>query len=391
MGVMASPTTPIHAHNQNSHHHNQPHQPGPSSMNPQSNGLPALRNPFHRSFSSNALPPPVQPMSAGMHGHTPTGMSLRSVERSGSASGSGFGLGPGQNGVVNGSANGNMNGAVGKTVLGGGKMYRVKDKPVSVSTASQYQPTASRKIGVGASSSNRQRQQHRQQGSITTASSVGSGSVGSRYNGSMGGGGGGIAMVREEETVPPSSAHPGKRASHGYSSSDHSLQQHHHHHHHHNGRQTDRTAAENFVIPTPQSPGEIVMHELFRRFASRSSDKLDLVISQPLLTPHPDPGWVSQGKDTGYDDLLRSVGAVGRDYPRQVFDFVLGWAKSQGRAEQQEEGAGKGRMSEVKEILDGRRAVRICNSQGFPGEADVAGSFFCRRRRSISHTGRSWR
>jgi hypothetical protein len=315
------------------------------------NTYPALRNPFSRSFSSNALPG-TAPASAGVH---PSGMSLRSVERTGSTSTSGTGAG------------GSLGPQSGKTSMGG-KMYRVKDRPVA---QTQYQPvTSSRKLGMS-NSSNRQpiqqhqqqRSHHRAQASITTASSIGSGSVGSRYNSS------GVSRVREDVeeestmTRPPGSAplYPSKRASHGYSSSDHSLQPHHH------PRQADlhnlvhqQPGAESFVIPEPRSPGEIVMHELFRRFVSRSSDKLDLVVGQPLFNAEPGIGFVAPGKDTGYDDLLRSIAGVSKDYPREVMEFISGWGKSHGRSvqlEEREDMMRDPRMREVEAILDERRKV----------------------------------
>jgi hypothetical protein len=123
--------------------------------------------------------------------------------------------------------------------------------------------------------------------------------------------------------------------------------------------QASARSIDNFVIPEPRSPGEIVLHELLRHFASRSNDKIEFLLDQPLFSAQSAGlGIISEGKDVAYDDLLRSLGAIAKDFPRQVVDFVINWGQDQDRAGVDAlSGALEGRMREVMLLLNEKRIV----------------------------------
>ena len=350
------------------------------SMHPTAEGTnyPALRNPFNRSFSSNALPgSPHSSFSAhgpnGMSAGSTGGLSLRTVERSGSGStGLSMGIGPGP--ITSGA----------KSTLGG-KMYRVKDKVGSAMDQTGSRSSGARKAGPSTGSgsgsvsgsgsgSGSKMMRHRQQASIATASSIGSGSIGSRYNTSSSGvdrvkeepeegsenGGFGAAMRRDLGLASGvTSTGVRNRSSHGYSSSDHHYQMSKSSHGDHAQAEASGRSIDNFVIPQPRSPGEIVLHELLRHFASRSNDKIEYLLDQPLFSDR-SAGLmaISEGRDGAYDDLLRSVGAIAKDFPRQVVDFVISWGQNQDRVGLDTlSEAPEGRMREVMMLLNERRIV----------------------------------
>jgi hypothetical protein len=261
-------------------------------------------------------------------------------------------------------------------------MYRVKDKVGSAIDQAGSRSSGTRKAGPSTGSgsgsvsgsgsgSGSKMLRHRQQASIATASSIGSGSVGSRYNTSSSGvervneeaeegsdnGGFGAAMRRGLGSA--SGVTVGKRSSHGYSSSDHHYQMSKSSHGDHAHAQASARSIDNFVIPQPRSPGEIVLHELLRHFASRSNDKIEYLLDQPLFSEQ-SAGLmsISEGQDSAYDDLLRSVGAIAKDFPRQVVDFVTNWGQNQDRAGVDTlSGALEGRMREVTMLINEKRTV----------------------------------
>ena len=135
------------------------------------------------------------------------------------------------------------------------------------------------------------------------------------------------------------------------------------------------------AVPEPRTPGEIIMNELFRHFVSKSSDKIDLVLSRPLFPQHhesslksnhdPDEHFaclLKEGADATFDDLLRSLATTARESrcTRQVIDLIVSWGSSQGiGAEAAVQRIGDGslhatetsRMTEVVAVLNEKRVV----------------------------------
>ncbi|GHJ84411.1 hypothetical protein NliqN6_0813 [Naganishia liquefaciens] len=82
------------------------------------------------------------------------------------------------------------------------------------------------------------------------------------------------------------------------------------------------------AMPEPRSPNEIVMHELFRHFVAQSDSKVEQVVARPLMHSRP-LECLHAGEDPLYDNLLRSLADCAKELPKQVIDFVAAWGQMQ--------------------------------------------------------------
>jgi hypothetical protein len=333
-------------------------------------GYPALKNPFGRSFSSNAL------------AHSGQASSLRSTQAVRSR--------PSESSSSNGTG-----------VLGmGGKMYRPKDRSGNRSQdrsgVASNSSNERRAIGVGSSSGsigsrimgNRSvEHEHPTSGSGTPesfspirlnspASSSGNGrrigvgvqpgqtySHGHKKNASSSKKPPSLSSAPltsiPNSTSGPSSAGSRRAGNHGGSLSEQARQ-----------IQIQKLIAasegasagvEGGGMPKPREPGEILMHELFRHFVNKSEHKLEGVLSRPLFAGqgHGDSPLLSlrEGEDVAFDDLLRSLAVTARDYGRQVVNLVVSWGQSQTHAEQETDRQDDDRVRELMAFLNERRVV----------------------------------
>ncbi|KAJ9095740.1 hypothetical protein QFC19_007453 [Naganishia cerealis] len=82
------------------------------------------------------------------------------------------------------------------------------------------------------------------------------------------------------------------------------------------------------AMPEPRSPNEIVMHELFRHFVAQSDAKVENILAKPLMHQKA-LELLHQGEDHIYDNLLHSLAECAKEFPKQVINFVAAWGQMQ--------------------------------------------------------------
>ncbi|KAJ9120857.1 hypothetical protein QFC22_002791 [Naganishia vaughanmartiniae] len=262
--------------------------------------LPALRNPFMRSFSSSAVSLPIH--SPSQHHQQPH----YQPSTHGSATR-----------VTPSSYNTSSKPSSGSSFMSGRKSKDRDRAPPTTTTATRHSP--------GMSHAHKFSHVSRPSGHTVTTSSTSHSSTQFAYAGV---GGEPVPML------PVSYAHSNRRTpvtspsaktamlagmgTHGAQTTA-SMAYHH-------ARAVAAAAAK--AMPAPRSPNEIVMHELFRHFVAQSDGKVESVLAKPLMHQKA-LELLHEGEDPLYDNLLHSLAACAKEFPKHVINFVAAWGQMQ--------------------------------------------------------------
>ncbi|KAJ9105333.1 hypothetical protein QFC21_001701 [Naganishia friedmannii] len=261
--------------------------------------LPALRNPFMRSFSSSAVSLPIHSPShhpqPQHHQLPPHGSATR---------------------VTPSSYNTSSKPSSGSSFMSGRKS-KDRDRATTTTTATKHSP--------GVSHAHKFSHMSRPSGHTVTTSSTSHSSTQFAYAG---------VGSEPVPTLPVSYAHSNRRTpvtspsaktamlagmgGHG-SQTTASMAYHH-------ARAVAAAAAK--AMPAPRSPNEIVMHELFRHFVAQSDGKVESVLAKPLMHQKA-LELLHEGEDPLYDNLLHSLAECAKEFPKQVINFVAAWGQMQ--------------------------------------------------------------